>query len=78
MQLTITEKSLNISENLCFPVRFNLTAKIGLLRQPDEIVYKLGDEPIIVEIPKYETYPIKNKSLEFRIEGPSLATLKKE
>ena len=32
MQLTITEKNLNITENLSFPVRFNLTPNITLLR----------------------------------------------
>lgn len=69
MQLIIFDKLLQISETLNFSVRFNLTPRIDLVNQPDTVTYRLNQEPIMVELPRYETYPVKNSPLEFKIES---------
>lgn len=42
MQLTISDKLLQISETLDFSVRFNLTPRIDLMHQPDEVSYRVA------------------------------------
>ena len=77
LQLTVTEKLMQITETLDFQVRFDLVPRVTLVQQPAEVNYRLADEPMMIELPRYETYPAKNQQLDFKIEGASqLVSLK--
>jgi hypothetical protein len=59
MQLKVSDKERNITETLVFTVTFNLTPKVTLIAQPDEITYTIGNVPEQIGLPEYSTYPAK-------------------
>lgn len=69
MELTLTDRELDISESLLFTVRFNLVPAITLLSKPDDFAYTIGAEAVEFDMPVYETYPIKDKVLNISIEA---------